>query len=221
MTVTPCLIGRSSSHFTRVVRVIAAELGVLYAFQPVFDLASCDPADYGGNPAMKLPVLRLGAETVFGAENICRTLGERHAGAERIVWTELLPGPAARNVQEMIWHAMAAQVQLVFGTQAAHLPADNLYFAKAARGLEQVLAWLDAHLDGVLAALPSRTTSLLEVSLFCLLEHLDFRPSVGWEGHQRLQAFAAGFAQRPSARATAYRLDRPGGAERDLEVPRS
>ncbi|MBU6247339.1 MAG: glutathione S-transferase family protein [Xanthomonadaceae bacterium] len=219
MTATPCLIGRSSSHFTRVVRVIAAELGVPYAFRPVFDLASCDPADYGGNPAMKLPVLHLGAEAVFGAENICRTLAERHSGTGRILWTEQLPGPAARNVQEMVWHAMAAQVQMVFGTQAAHLPADNLYFAKAARGLAQVLAWLDARLDDVLVALPPRTTSLMEVSLFCLLEHLDFRPSVGWEDHRRLQAFAAGFAQRPSARATAYRLDRPDGPESGLQAP--
>lgn len=206
---TPLLIGRSSSHFTRVARIVAAELGVDLAFQPVYDLGSRDAADYGGNPAMKLPVLRLGAETVFGTENICRTLAERFPGGARILWTEQLPGSAARNAQEMVWHAMAAQVQLVFGTQAAGLPADNLYFAKAAEGMTRVLAWLDAHIDDVLAELPPREVSLLEVALFCLLEHLDFRPSVGWAGHPRLRAFAGDFAQRPSARATVYRFDRP------------
>lgn len=207
----PLLIGRSSSHFTRVVRIVAAELGVDCAFQPVYDLGSRDSADYGGNPAMKLPVLRLGAEAVFGTENICRTLIERFPADARVLLTEHLPGPAARNAQEMVWHAMAAQVQLVFGTQAAGLPAANLYFAKAAEGLVQVLAWLDEHVDAVLAALPVRDISLFEVTLFCLLEHLDFRPSVGWAGHPRLQAFVAAFGQRPSARATGYRFDRPAG----------
>lgn len=205
----PLLIGRSSSHFTRVARIVAAELGVGLAFQPVYDLGSRDSADYGGNPAMKLPVLRLGGEAVFGTENICRTLAERFPGEVRILWTEQLPGAATRNAQEMVWHAMAAQVQLVFGIQAAGLPAGNLYFAKAAEGMAQVLAWLDAHIDGVLAALPSRETSLFEVTLFCLLEHLDFRPTVGWADHPGLRSFAAGFARRPAAGATPYRFDRP------------
>lgn len=61
MTATPCLIGRSSSHFTRVPRMLALELGVDLAFQPVYDLGSRQTADYGGNPAMKLPVLPLDA----------------------------------------------------------------------------------------------------------------------------------------------------------------
>jgi hypothetical protein len=38
MTATPCLIGRSSSHFTRVPRMLALELGIDCAFQPVYDL---------------------------------------------------------------------------------------------------------------------------------------------------------------------------------------
>ncbi|AND68863.1 hypothetical protein ATSB10_14090 [Dyella thiooxydans] len=207
----PLLIGRSSSHFTRVVRIVAAELGVDLAFQPVYDLGSRDSADYGGNPAMKLPVLRLGSETVFGTENICRTLAERFPGEVRILWTEQLPGPAARNAQEMVWHAMAAQVQLVFGTQAAGLPADNLYFVKAAEGMAQVLAWLDAHVDEVLAGLPPRQLSLLEITLFCLLEHLDFRPTVPLLPYVSLASHVQRLGQRFSARHTAYHFDRPPG----------
>lgn len=207
----PLLIGRSSSHFTRVARIVAAELGVELAFQPVYDLGSRDSADYGGNPAMKLPVLRLGGEAVFGTENICRTLAERFPGEVRILWTEQLPGPAARNAQEMVWHAMAAQVQLVFGTQAAGLPADNLYFVKAAEGMAQVLAWLDAHVDKVLAGLPPRELSLLEVTLFCLLEHLDFRPTVSLVPFVSLAAHVRRFGQRESACHTRYHFDYPPG----------
>lgn len=206
---TTCLIGRSSSHFTRVVRLLAAEFGVAYQFQPVYDLGSRDRRDYGGNPAMKLPVLRLGEESVFGTENIARALADRAKCPVRMVWTEHLPDLVARNAQELVWHAMAAQVQLVFGTQAAQLPADNLYFAKAAEGMAQVLEWLDVHLERVLASLPARDLSLLEVTLFCLLEHLAFRPTVPLLPYAALTAYTQRFGQRASARNTAYHFDRP------------
>lgn len=214
MTATPCLIGRSSSHFTRVPRMLALELGVDYAFQPVYDLGSRQTADYGGNPAMKLPVLRLDdGEVAFGAENIARTLAELAPDRLHMVWTEQLPDVEARNAQELVWHAMAAQVQLVFGTQAAKLPADNLYFAKAADGMNNALAWLDARIEAVLATLsPARHMSLLELTLFCLVEHLRFRPTVPLDAYPMLARFTDSFGQRASAQQTAYRFDTPPAA---------
>lgn len=214
MTATPCLIGRSSSHFTRVPRMLALELGIDCAFQPVYDLGSRHTTDYGGNPAMKLPVLRLGdGQVAFGAENVARTLAELAPSRIDLVWTEQLPGLEARNAQELVWHAMAAQVQLVFGTQAAKLPADNLYFAKAADGLANVLAWLEARIEAVLATLPpSRHVSLLELTLFCLIEHLRFRLTVALDAYPTLARFADTFGQRPSAQQTTYRLDTPPAA---------
>jgi glutathione S-transferase len=205
----PCIVGRSSSHYTRMARIVALELGVPSDFEPVFDLASRDSADFAGNPALKLPVLRIGEVLAFGTENICRTLAEGAGDSVRIVWTEDLPGVHARNAQELVWHAMQAQVQLVFGTQGAKLPPENIYFAKAAAGLSNTLAWLDANVDALLRALPVRDVSLFEVSLFCLWEHLRFRPGVALEGYPRLAAFAAAFGDRPSARQTAYAFDNP------------
>ena len=205
----PGLFGRSSSHFSRVTRLVAAEFDVAYQFQPVYDLGSRDRRDYGGNPAMKLPVLRLGDASVFGTENIARVLADRAKRPVRMVWTEHLPDLVARNAQELVWHAMAAQVQLVFGTQAAGLPAENLYFMKASEGMAQVLEWLDLHLDEVLASLPARDLSLLEVTLFCLIEHLAFRPTVPLLPYTSLTAYADRFGQRASARNTVYHFDRP------------
>jgi glutathione S-transferase len=163
---------------------------------------------------MKLPVLRLGdGQVAFGAENIARTLAELAPGRLPMVWTEQLPGVEARNAQELVWHAMAAQVQLVFGTQAAKLPADNLYFAKAADGMANVLAWLDARIDAVLATLPpSRSMSLLELTLFCLIEHLRFRPTAALDAYPTLARFTDTFGQRASAQQTTYHLDTPPAA---------
>ena len=207
MTIVPCLIGRRSSHYTRVPRMLAFELGIDCTFQPVYDLGSRTVEEYGGNPALKLPVLRLAGDSVFGTENICRTLAALAPGRLRMLWTEDLPGVAARNAQELTWHAMAAQVQLVFGNQVAGLPADNPYFAKAADGFARVLGWLDAQVDAVLAALPPRDLSLFELTLFCLVEHLRLRPTLPLDGHAALRRFADAFAARPSAQATAYRFD--------------
>lgn len=205
------ITGRSSSHFTRLVRVFAEELGVACEFVPVYDLASLDPRDYAGNPALKLPVLTQGDATVFGAENICHVLAESAPEPRRIVWPEDVRDMQARNAQELVWHAMQAQVQLGFGTQIAKLPADSVYFVKAAAGLHNALEWLDDRVRPVVDALPPRDLSMLEASLFCLIEHLAFRPTIPLAPYGRLTAFAREFGKRASAGNTAYRFDVPPG----------
>lgn len=209
MSAVPRITGRSSSHFTRLVRVFAQELEVACEFAPVYDLASLDARDYAGNPALKLPVLTKDGATVFGAENICRVLAQSAPAQRRIVWPEDVRDLQARNAQELVWHAMQAQVQLGFGTQVAQLPADSIYFAKAAAGLRNALQWLDERLLPVIATLPPRDLSMLEASLFCLVEHLAFRVTVPLAPYRHLAAFAREFGERASARNTAYRFDVP------------
>lgn len=207
------LIGRRSSVFTRLPLFFAAELGVAHEFLPILDMTLPDPVAYAGNPALKLPILRIDGEVVFGAQNICRVIAERAAAraasaAPRIIWPEALQDTLSRNAQELVWHAMAAQVQLVMGTMLGKLPADNLFFVKARRGLEGSLQWLDSNLPQALRQLPEpRDLSLFEVSLFCLVEHLAFRPTVSLDSHVRLRSFATAFATRRAAGQTAYRFD--------------
>ncbi len=205
------LIGRSSSHFTRVARIFAHELEVPIELVQVLDLTSTDRAAYAGNPAMKIPSLRRpDGSLLFGTENICRALAELAPAPRRVVWPEAVRADVARNAQELTWHGMAAQVQLIVGTLLGKLPADHVYFSKGRLGFEGALGWLDANLEAALAALPSaRDLSLLEVTLFCLIEHLVFRPTVEIEPHANLRAFAAAFGERPSARATFYAFATP------------
>ena len=56
---------------------------------------------------------------------------------------------------------------------------------------------------------PERDLSFLEVSLFCLVEHLQFRQVVSLDPYPALRAFAQRFGARTSARATAYAFDFP------------
>lgn len=72
------LVGRSSSHYTRTVRLFAMEMGVAHVFRPVLDLTSLDVVDYAGNPALKIPdvleYLDAHVDRVLGALPPQRTL---------------------------------------------------------------------------------------------------------------------------------------------------
>ena len=65
------LYGRSSSHFTRIPRIFAAELGVDVEFHLIRNLLSADADDYGGNPALKMPTLQTDSGLWFGSLPIC------------------------------------------------------------------------------------------------------------------------------------------------------
>lgn len=59
--------------------------------------------------------------------------------------------------------------------------------------------------EQVLSELPSpREVSVLEIALFCLVEHLVFRPTVPLDDFPRLRQFAHAFGARPSAQRTPY-----------------
>jgi glutathione S-transferase len=208
------IVGRNSSHFTRLPRIFAQELGVPLELVPIYDMRALGPEVYAGNPALKLPILRTETGVIFGALNICRAIAERATRPARIVWPEDLRDDLSRNAQEMVWHAMTAQVQIIMGTGIGKLPADNVFFVKTRTGLEGALSWLEANLAAALNVLPSpRDLSVFEVSLFCLMEHLSFRVTVPVEPYPALARFAAGFAAaNASARATPFKFDTPPAA---------
>lgn len=207
------IIGRSSSHFTRVAQIFAHELSVPFALCPIYDMTRTDTAAYEGNPALKLPSLERDGSLVFGAQNIARALAEMAPRAPRIAWPEEATSDLGRNAHELVLHAMAAQVDLIFGTMIGKLPADNIYFAKKREGFLGALSWLDGNLDRALADLPSpRDLSFFEVALFCLIDHLSFRQTVPVAPYASLTRFAQAFSKRPSAERTPYRFDDPPAA---------
>lgn len=208
-TVAIDIIGRQSSHYTRLVRLLAHELGIDYVLRPIFDLMSEDPAAYAGNPALKLPALRIGDTVVWGSQNACRMLARRApGGTARVFWPEDARSPLSMNAHELVAHAMAAQVEVVFHEIVSKRPPDAASRKRRA-SLLNCLIWLDGHLDEIRGELPSGKIALFELSLFCLLEHLPFRNPIDLSRMPRLTAFAAMFAARPSAQATPYRFDAP------------
>lgn len=203
------IIGRQSSHYTRQVRLLAHELGVDYALQPIHDLMSEDPAVFAGNPALKLPALRQGDSVIWGSLNACRWLARQaDDGVARVFWPEQATTALAMNAHEVLAHAMAAQVEVVFHEIVSKRPPDAAS-RKRRTSLVQCLVWLDRHWDDIRAELPTTKIAIFDLGLFCLLEHLPFRNPIDLSSMPRLTAFAAVFVERPSAQATPYRFDAP------------
>jgi len=203
----PVIIGRSSSHFTRVTRIFAAEMRVDYSFQVVPDLMSCDPGDYGGNPALRLPTLHTSRGAWFGALNICRELSRQSIHRLRTIWPEDLDEPLLANAQELVVQAMATEVALIMAKVSGGEDG-NAHQVKMRKSLVSTMSWLENNARHALGALPSdRDLSYLEVSLFCLVTHLEFRDVLPIGAYPNLNEFCRHFAARASTSETTYRFD--------------
>lgn len=205
------LYGRSSSHFTRIPRIFAAELEIEVEFHLIRDLMSTDPDDYGGHPALKMPTLETDAGIWFGSLPICRELAQCSELSLDIVWPEDLQRPVASNAQELVLTAMSTEVGLVMG-KATGVAADNAHQVKLRASLLGAMQWLEINAGRAIATLPpERDLSFLEVSLFCLVEHLEFREVLSLDAYPELRAFGQRFAGRSSAKATGFKFDFPAG----------
>ena len=201
--------GRSSSHFTRIPRIFAAELQVDYEFGPIPDLMSTDPDDYGGHPALKMPTLHTDEGIWFGSLPICRELAACSELDLDIVWPEDLQRPVAANAQELVLTAMSGEVGLIMG-KASGVAADNSHQTKLRASLLGAMEWLELNAVRAIATLaPERDLSFLEVSLFCLIEHVEFREVLSLDPYPELRAFARHFGARSSAKATGFKFDFP------------
>lgn len=203
------LYGRSSSHFTRIPRIFAVEFEVELEFQLIRDLTSTDPDDYGGHPAMKMPTLVTEAGIWFGSLPICRELAQCSDLNLDITWPEDLHRPVASNAQELVLTAMSTEVGLIMG-KATGVAADNAHQVKLRASLLGAMEWLELNAGRAIDTLaPDRDLSFLEVSLFCLVEHLEFREVLSLAAYPALRAYAQRFGARSSAQATSFKFDFP------------
>ena len=201
------LIGRRSSHYSRTVRIFAAELGVEYRLTPVIDLMSLDAQTFAENPALKLPVLRAGNDYIYGTLNICRVIAQSSAAPRRIGWPESFNTPLLMNAHELLAHAMATEVEIVMHEVVAHRPPDTAS-RKRRTSLLNCLTWLDKELRSIRSAFDGYDLSYFEVGLFCLLEHIPFLNPMDLSAMPTLLAFVEEFGARESARATPYQFDK-------------
>jgi hypothetical protein len=124
-----------------------------------------------------------------------------------VVWPEELDEPLLANAQELVLQAMATEVSLIMAGLAGTRD-DNVHHAKMRKGLVNMMSWLEENARPALAALPpQRDLSFLEVTLFCLVTHLEFRGVLPTASYSELNRFCQQFATRASCGETTYRFD--------------
>jgi glutathione S-transferase len=207
----PVLVARSSSHFSRIARIYAAELGVECVFEPVFDIKATQASVFADNPLLRVPSLRTPEGTWFGSIGVCRELARRATPRGRLLWPEDLSSALGANAHEVTLDALGTGVTIIMA-RVAGFTDDAPLLEKPFARLHGALDWLEANLDAAIASLPERQLSFLEVSAFCFLTHLEFRQLGSLASHPTLRAFCAAFGAKDCARTTPYYFDKPPAA---------
>lgn len=188
------------SHFSRKVRIVLRELSVECEESFVPNLLSSDPADFAGNPILRVPVLRDGAIWVIESDQIVRHLLETCDRDSDRFWFFSM-NAAQRNALSILSAIMGADVELTLSKRSGlAAEAGALYFARYRSLIGHGLAWIEA--NGA-AVWPEAEFSYLDIALVCMWDHLRYNrlgdETGAWPW---IDARTAAHASRPSVAAT-------------------
>ncbi|WP_431269098.1 glutathione S-transferase N-terminal domain-containing protein [Dankookia sp. P2] len=193
----------SRSPFVRKVMVVAHEAGVadrIERIPTVVALTRQDPAVLRQNPLGKIPTLILeNGRALYDSVVICEYL-DGLGGSPR-----LFPSAGPARIESLRRQALgngALDFLLLWRGEIGRAAPDERIIA----GFEVKLAAVLATLEAEAAALSAGPLDIGRVAIGCALSYLDFRwPGSGWRtAHPALAAWHAGFAARPSVRATEH-----------------
>lgn len=164
----PTLFATPLSHFARKVRVVLAELDVDFELRFVPDLLSKEPADFGGNPILRIPTLVHGERWVIESDQIVRYIVETWDPGDRLGCLGL--APEQRNVLSILNACMGAEVELILSARSGIPDVQSIpYFQRYAAVLEHCLRWLE---EQGRDCWTSAEFSYLDVTLIACWEHL-------------------------------------------------
>lgn len=155
------LFGTPRSHFTRVVRMVAHELGLSVPLVDVGDVGQLVP--FAGNPLMTVPVLEHEGARIWDTHHVCRYLVEQ-AGRDPLGVESL--DVEGRNTLAVIFGVMGAEVRLILAARAG-VPAEGRPFDKVRATVKAGLGFLDARVDE-----DRRDLDYLAVATVAMWEHL-------------------------------------------------
>lgn len=191
----------SRSPYVRKVMIAAHELGLAERLEPipvVVALAQLNATVMAHNPLNKIPTLLTDdGQTLSESVVICEYL-DALAGTPR-----LFPAAPAARWPALRWHALGnglLDILLPWRTERLRTDPRADVIAALAAKTTATLAVLETEADRLAAA----PIAIGHVGVAAALGYLDFRfPDLTWrDGHPRLTAWYATFAQRPSMRAT-------------------
>ena len=163
----PILYATPLSHFARKIRILLTELEVPFELKFVPDLLSKDPADFGGNPILRIPTLRDGERWVIESDQIARYAVERWDPEDRLCVLSL--EPEQRNVLSILNALMGAEVELILSARSGMEGVHEIpFFQRYLAVMEHCLAWLE---NEGRRSWTANEFSYLDVTLIAAWEH--------------------------------------------------
>jgi glutathione S-transferase len=159
------------SHFSRKVRIVLRELGLACEESYVPNLLSADPAEFGGNPILRVPVLRDGPHWVIESDQIVRHLLEAYDdSSDRFAFFSM--STAQRNALSIVSAIMGAEVELLLSKRSGLAEdAGGLYLRRYREIIAHGLAWLERNAAMIW---PEAEFSYLDIALLCMWDHLRY-----------------------------------------------
>jgi len=188
------------SHFSRKVRIVLQEIGLACEESYVPNLLSTNPAEFGGNPILRVPVLRDGPHWVIESDQIVRYLLEAYDhGNDRFAFFSM--STAQRNALSIVSAIMGAEVELILSKRSGLVePVGGLYFQRYRNVIGHGLAWLERNAAMIW---PEVEFSYLDIALLCMWDHLRYnRLGDEADSYTWIEARASHHASRASVAAT-------------------
>ena len=186
------LHGTPLSHFTRKIRILAAELAIPLELVPTQSVMATSPAAYGDNPLMRIPTLVDGETTLIESDHIARYLVGRFDAADRL-------GVRSERVDDLNRLAvttgvMANEVVLILAKRGGLEDIESVvYFQKLMAAIDGGLAWLDPRVEPDAPGFDYR-----DIALVCMWQHLAHYQLRPLDPYTRIAARIARLAGRPS-----------------------
>ena len=189
------LHGTPLSHFTRKLRILAAELDIPIELAWERTVMATTPEAFANNPLLRVPTLVDGDITIIESDHIARYLVGRHDPVDRL-------GVRSERVEDMnrlavINGVMANEVTPILAKRGGLEVAGVVYFDKLLASIDSGLAWLDRTIEPDAPGFDYR-----DLTLVCAWQHLVHYGLRPLDRYTRIAARVARFAERPSVAST-------------------
>lgn len=191
------LHGTPLSHFTRKVRILAAELDIEVDFVRAPGVLGTAAEGYGDNPMMRVPTLVHDGAVLIESDHIARYLVARFDPTDRLGVRS--DDPQDLNRLAVANGIMSNEVVLILAKRAGLADLGSVaYFRKLRVAIDTGLAWLEARTD------PAREGfDYGDIALVCMWQHVrHYDIAEGLDRYPHIAARAERLAGRPSVAAT-------------------
>lgn len=182
------------SHYSRKIRILLGALELGADLIDVGNVAGSDPAQFGTNPLMKVPILVDGARSVFDSDHIAAYIVRKHDPFDR--FDVLTTDTDSLNARAVMNGVMASEVELILAARTGIDTQAYRRFDKLRESIHHGLSWLDAHCDRF-----PQSPSYLTFHLVSMWDHLALYKVAELE-YARLRECALRWAATPYIAAT-------------------